>query len=282
MSLQIELLEQSFNYIKPYGNQFVNKFYENLFDRYPEIESLFTSIDIETRNNQLWDDLVLIIENLNQPDILKNIIQGLGVRLDNYGILSEHYPLAKNTLLSTFKQFLGSAWTAEFEQAWQDAYVTFGELMLEGVEQTHKKEEEEEEEVVIVTNSNNSLVEDFSPTFVTEEQTLEKEVIVTNTNNVLLEEFLPTPISKSEATLAEKIEAVVDNDNSLTEDIWSTPVTDLEATLDAKTEAVASVNDSLAEDFPNTPISQSTEILEEKTEAVASVNDSLAEDFPNT
>ncbi len=31
MSLKVELLEQTFNYIKPYGNLFASNFYENLF-----------------------------------------------------------------------------------------------------------------------------------------------------------------------------------------------------------------------------------------------------------
>ena len=139
MSLQIELLEQSFNYIKPYGNLFVSSFYETLFKTNSEIKSLFIGIDLEISKNQVWDSLVLVVENLRQPKILKNILQGLGARLFTYGVSPEHYPLARNALLNTFKQFLGGEWNAEFEQAWKDAYVDFRELMLEGAEQTREQ-----------------------------------------------------------------------------------------------------------------------------------------------
>ena len=57
MSLQIELLEQSFNYIKPYGNLFVSSFYETLLKTNSEIKSLFIGIDLEISKNQAWDSL---------------------------------------------------------------------------------------------------------------------------------------------------------------------------------------------------------------------------------
>ena len=139
MSLQVELLEQSFNYIKPYGNLFVSSFYENLSKTNSGIKSLFIGIDPESQKNWFWDSLVLVVENLRQPDILKNILQGLGARLFTDGVLPEHYPLVRDAFLTTFGQFLGSEWTAEFEQAWKDAYIDFRELMLDGAEQARKQ-----------------------------------------------------------------------------------------------------------------------------------------------
>ncbi len=139
MSLQVELLEQSFNYIKPYGNLFVSSFYENLLNNNSEIKFLIIGIEPENLKNQFWDSLVLVMENLRQPDVLKNVLKGLGARLFTDGVLAKHYPLARNAFLTTFEQFLGSEWTAEFEQAWKDAYVYFRELMLDGAEQTHQQ-----------------------------------------------------------------------------------------------------------------------------------------------
>ena len=135
MPLQVELLEESFNYIKPYGNLFVSSFYENLFRPNSKIQSLFINIDPEVQKNKFWSSLVLVIENLRQPEILKNILRGFGARLFTDGVLPKHYPLGRDAFLATFKQFLGNKWTAEFEQAWKDAYVEFRELMLEGAEQ---------------------------------------------------------------------------------------------------------------------------------------------------
>ena len=41
MSLQVETLEQSFEKVKPYANEFVEGFYENLFTQSPEAKPLF-------------------------------------------------------------------------------------------------------------------------------------------------------------------------------------------------------------------------------------------------
>jgi len=43
MSLQVELLEQSFEGIKPQADGFVNSFYANLFTANPEARPLFDS-----------------------------------------------------------------------------------------------------------------------------------------------------------------------------------------------------------------------------------------------
>ncbi len=139
MSLQIELLEQSFNYIKPYGDRFVICFYENLFKASPEIKSLFADLDPETPKNKFWDSLAIVMENLRQPETLNNFLQGLGARLFTYGALPEHYPLVRDAFFATFEQFLGIEWTAEFKQAWLDAYVTFSGIMLDGANHAQKQ-----------------------------------------------------------------------------------------------------------------------------------------------
>ena len=294
MSLQVELLEQSFNHIKPYGNLFVSNFYENLFKAHPETQSLFTATDRETRENHLWQDLVLIVENLRQPNILNNILLGLGARLYTYGASSEHYPLVRDTLFSTFKQFLGGEWTAEFEQAWQAAYVSFSELMLDGAEKTRKQmasinsvgeleatlkeEATQEDEVAMVADPDKSLVEDFSPTFVAEEKT----EAVASTDNILLEEFLPTTGAKSEQTLEEKTEAVASTDNILLEEFLLTTGAKSEQNLEEKTEAVVSNDDSLTEDIWSTPSSDLEETQEEETEALADIDNISLEDLLNT
>ncbi len=139
MSLQVELLEQSFNYIKPYRNQFVSSFYENLVKASPKIKSLFAALEPETLKNQLWDSLVLVVANLRQPDTLNDVLQGLGARLFTYGALAKHYPLVRDAFFATFEQFLGSEWNSKFQQAWLDAYVTFSGMMLDGADHAQKQ-----------------------------------------------------------------------------------------------------------------------------------------------
>ncbi|MFB2892815.1 globin, partial [Aerosakkonemataceae cyanobacterium BLCC-F50] len=70
MSLNVELLEQSFEKIKPHAHEFVVSFYENLFAANPEVKPLFAQTDMTNQYKKLLNSLVLVVENLRQPENL--------------------------------------------------------------------------------------------------------------------------------------------------------------------------------------------------------------------
>ncbi len=134
MSLQVEILERSFDQIKPVADDFVSSFYDNLFTDYPAAKPLFEGTSMEEQKPKLLKSLVLVIQNLRNPDILGGALQGLGARHVKYGALPEHYPLVGNSLLKTFEQYLKTDWTPEVKQAWVDAYGAISTIMLEGAD----------------------------------------------------------------------------------------------------------------------------------------------------
>ena len=134
MSLKIELLEESFEKIKPQANNFVDSFYENLFIASPEVKPLFAHTSMEEQKQKLLASLILIVENLKIPSVINSSLKGLGARHIKYGALPEHYPLIGSALLTTFGQYLKSEWTPEVKQAWVDAYGTIAEIMLDGAD----------------------------------------------------------------------------------------------------------------------------------------------------
>ncbi|MDJ0537047.1 MAG: globin family protein [Xenococcaceae cyanobacterium MO_207.B15] len=134
MSLQVELLEQSFEAIKPSANDFVNSFYNNLFTANPEAKPLFATTNMTEQKKKLLGSLVLVVENLRKPEVLDDTLRGLGARHIKYGALPEHYPLVGNALLTTFEQYLKDKWTPDVKQAWIDAYGTISQMMLDGAD----------------------------------------------------------------------------------------------------------------------------------------------------
>ena len=134
MSLDVEVLEQSFDRVKPQAPAFAASFYENLFSTYPESQPLFANTEMAAQQKKLMDSLVLVINNLRQPDTLVNALKGLGARHVQYGALPEHYPMVGQALLKTFESYLGSGWTPETQQAWTGAYGVITELMLDGAD----------------------------------------------------------------------------------------------------------------------------------------------------
>jgi len=132
--LQVELLESSFELVKPKANEFVTSFYDNLFTDYPAAKPLFAHSNMNDQGKKLLTSLVFVVENLKNPGALTGALKGLGARHVKYGALPEHYPLVGGTLLKTFEQYLGDAWTPATKQAWVDAYGVITEVMLEGAD----------------------------------------------------------------------------------------------------------------------------------------------------
>jgi hemoglobin-like flavoprotein len=134
MSLDIELLESSFSQIKAQEAEFMAHFYRILLADYPEVKPLFANTHMEKQAKQLFKSLVLVVDNLRQPDRLANALKGLGTRHIQYGVLPKHYPMVGNTLLKTFSICLKNRWTPTTEQAWGEAYTVVTALMLSGTD----------------------------------------------------------------------------------------------------------------------------------------------------
>ncbi|WP_458789336.1 globin family protein [Adonisia turfae] len=139
MSLNVELLEQSFELVKPKADEFIGSFYNNLFTDYPAAQPLFEHSDMAKQQQMLRGALVMVIENLRKPEVLSNALKGLGARHVKYGALPEHYPLVGNSLLKTLEQYAGDAWTSDLQEAWAGAYGAITELMLEGADYTQEE-----------------------------------------------------------------------------------------------------------------------------------------------
>lgn len=63
MSLQVELLERSFEAIKPQADAFVASFYDHLFTAYPEAQSLFANAKMQEQQKKLLS-IPLVIPDL--------------------------------------------------------------------------------------------------------------------------------------------------------------------------------------------------------------------------
>lgn len=132
MSLNVEVLEQSFERVKPYATQFASSFYQNLLNDYPQLQPLFANTTMAEQEKKLIMSLVLVVENLRNPGYLTTVLQQLGERHVRYGAMREHYPLVGAALLKTFESYLKADWTPEVKQAWIDAYGVIVDIMLAG------------------------------------------------------------------------------------------------------------------------------------------------------
>jgi nitric oxide dioxygenase len=132
MSLNVDLLEQSFALVSPQADELVSSFYANLFTDYPATQALFQHSDMDKQKTMLKNALVMVVQNLRNPEVLHEALRGLGARHVRYGAVSDAYPLVGHSLLKTLAHYAGDAWTPELNEAWTEAYNAIAQIMLEG------------------------------------------------------------------------------------------------------------------------------------------------------
>ncbi|GAB4014970.1 MAG: hypothetical protein Fur0010_13570 [Bdellovibrio sp.] len=132
MSLNIELLRQSFEKVVPISEQVADQFYTFLWGDYPAAKALFKGVDMKTQKKALIKSLVYIVDHLDNPEKLSEYLRQMGKRHVDYGTKEEHYELVGNTLIKTFAHFFGNDWTEELNDEWIKAYGAITTWMLEG------------------------------------------------------------------------------------------------------------------------------------------------------
>jgi hemoglobin-like flavoprotein len=132
MDTDIQTLRHSFRRIVPRADALSQSFYDNLFERYPDILPLFDGVRFDEQRKKLVRALALIVRHIEQPDFLRPYLQGLGAIHVAYGVAPEHYPAVGECLLAALAQTEGKSWSAAEEVAWKGAIQLIAETMLAG------------------------------------------------------------------------------------------------------------------------------------------------------
>lgn len=138
MAFNVKVLEESFALVAPRGDALVARFYERLFQKYPQVKPLFKGTTPKKQQKKLLAALVLVVENLRRPDTLVKALHAMGERHLAYGAEAGHYDAVNETLLAVLAEFAGDAWTPKVKKAWTGALNTIKAVMLEGASQAQK------------------------------------------------------------------------------------------------------------------------------------------------
>ena len=142
--LRIELIEKSFEKIRRNKEDFALTFYEQLFIESPQLKPLFEKTNIPKQSEKLYESLVLLVENIRNPEILQSVLGPLGEKHKGYGAIEKHYPLVGSALIQTLAKYIDNEWTPEVEKAWVTTYGAVVDMMLKGIEQAQEVPQEEE------------------------------------------------------------------------------------------------------------------------------------------
>ncbi|QDV62901.1 globin family protein [Crateriforma conspicua] len=127
---QIELVQSSWEQVKPISEQAAELFYGKLFDLDPSLKPLFKG-DMKEQGKKLMATLSLAVASLTKLESLLPALKDLGRRHVQYGVPDESYQTVGQALLWTLEQGLGEAFTADVKEAWTETYVTLSTVMLD-------------------------------------------------------------------------------------------------------------------------------------------------------
>lgn len=105
-------------------------FYSRLFEVAPELRPMFKE-DTSLQEKKLIDMITYVVANLDKMEGIMADVKELGLRHKEYGAKPHHYAIIGDCLLWTLKKGLAESWNEELETAWNLAYTTLSNAMME-------------------------------------------------------------------------------------------------------------------------------------------------------
>jgi methyl-accepting chemotaxis protein len=127
--VQKKLVQDSWAKVEPIAPTAASLFYAKLFELDPSLKPLFKG-DLTEQGAKLMKTLAVAVGSLNKLDGLVPVLQQLGRRHKNYGVLPPHYDTVAVTLLDTLDKGLGDAFTPDVKDAWVAIYGVVSSTMI--------------------------------------------------------------------------------------------------------------------------------------------------------
>jgi hemoglobin-like flavoprotein len=133
---QIQLVQESFEQVRPIANVAADLFYDRLFELDPDLRPLFKD-DLSEQKHSLMTTLSFAVAGLNKPEKILPAVRQLGARHVGYGVQEHHYQTVGAALLWTLGQGLGDQFTPEVKEAWTAVYTLLAQTMQAGTNGLH-------------------------------------------------------------------------------------------------------------------------------------------------
>ena len=128
--IQKELVQMSFEQVRPIADAAAALFYSRLFELDPTLRPLFKG-PMEEQGRKLMEVLGLAVKGLDRPEALLPALAALGRRHAGYGVNDPHYETVGEALLWTLEQGLGQSFTPDVREAWAALYKFVADTMRE-------------------------------------------------------------------------------------------------------------------------------------------------------
>jgi len=125
----VELVQSTFEQVRPISQEAAGMFYGRLFEIAPEVKPLFKG-DMTEQGRKLMATLAVVVGSLHSLPTILPAVSTLAKKHVEYGVKPSHYAAVGAALLWTLERGLGTAWTPEIANAWTSAYATLSNFMI--------------------------------------------------------------------------------------------------------------------------------------------------------
>ena len=135
MQFDHRVVKESFDKARPIALDVLTKFFECLFTDHPSVIRVFEKTDLDVLKPKIVKSLVLIMNNLENPDQLRPYLKDLGGRHASYNTKPEHHMWFRDAFLKSLEYFFGEDWTASLALNWSGTFDFIADVMQSGTSQ---------------------------------------------------------------------------------------------------------------------------------------------------
>jgi hemoglobin-like flavoprotein len=132
-----ELLTESLLLVDGQEQVLTTRFYEVLFERYPEVRSMFSD-DIRPQAHMLRESIVAVLDHLDDSAWLGDNLGALGRRHADLGVTPPMYGAVAECMIAAMEELGGEAWTPAMTAEWSQALGAVSGLMQAGGPTSHE------------------------------------------------------------------------------------------------------------------------------------------------
>ncbi|HSF09424.1 MAG TPA: response regulator [Nitrospirales bacterium] len=127
----ISRIQESFEIVASHGEQIVFRFYNVLFDKFPEFQTFFSQAQLAQQYAAFLSGFRTLVLHMENPEELRSSLVQLGERHRKYGIKSKHYPPVVYALLHVLMELGGESMDGKTYDAWENFLHLMRAIMLE-------------------------------------------------------------------------------------------------------------------------------------------------------
>ena len=131
MSLDVTLLQDSFALVAAKETDLAARFYEILFERYPQTRPMFRR-RTEEQAKMLTSALAAVVAHVEDTDWLVATLKPMGAKHVSYGVTNEMYDWVGECLIAALDEVCGSDFTPAVKATWVAAFGAIASLMQAG------------------------------------------------------------------------------------------------------------------------------------------------------